>query len=739
MILDNYSYTFLLWFYVDATTCLCKQYIHSRFAVAEDDWPPYQPKHYTTLALIHHKDCTDIGVISVIKELATKGDISRLSPVAETHIKATKSISDIFTFVTPSTSCPKMLLIEGAPGIGKTVLSKEIAFQWATKGLLNSIKFMLLVFLRNFHSGNIKSIESFMQHIFRKTRVANEVGDYLFKTSGEDLAIVFDGYDEISEKDRTDSFVADIIKRMVFPECLLVITSRPTASAHLHGIVNCRVEIVGFTEENRLEYIKAAMEDADEKVGALQLYLQSNPTINALCYIPLNMTILLCLSINGMQNLPKTQTELYKRFIEMTVTRFLHRQDDKIITANIDLLDLPHPHSEVFEELSQLAFTALQNDQLVFTLTELKASCPNLTRSPNNWNGLGLLQSVKYFNNGTEILTYHFLHFSIQEYMAACYISKLSDSKQIGLLKNTFWTIRYYNMWIMYVGITGGKSFALKHFFSGNWFQFFTWLVPSPGISKKLTTDKVKRLHVFQCLVETKNYDMISTLGQCFHNQEIDLSKQTLLPSHLNILVFFLIKSTCKRWNKLDLSSCNIGDTGCTVLLQWFRCKNTHCLLNIKHVDLSYNKFGFSSLSKLFEIFQSWCTSEIIITDNAIPHSTRSSQVYAAIENTFVQQKSTVNATLKLAVIGSFLFAYGLNQEDIFKKLSEYTIKSVYLLNINWDTSFPAAELLNNRVSELKNIHLLGTTVIENFTNAANMALQNSHETFNINSLFIYL
>lgn len=455
--------------YVDATTYLRKQYIGNRFAVSEDDWPPYQPKHYTTLALIHHEDCTDVGVISVTQELATKGDISKLSSVdsTETHAKATKSVSDIFAFMTP-TSSPSMLLVEGAPGIGKTVLAKEIAFQWATNKLLNSVKFLLLVFLRNFHSGNVRSVEGFMLHIFRNGRIANDIGDYLFKTNGKDLAIVFDGYDEISEKDRTDSFVADIIKRVVFPECLLVITSRPTASSHLRSIVNCRVEVVGFTEEDRLAYIKAAIPDSHEKIEALQLYLQSNPTINSLCYIPLNMTILLCLSIKDIKNLPKTQTELYERFIDMTIIRFLQKQGYNCNT--LGLSELPHPHNEVFKELSCFAFKALKNDQLVFTLAELKANCPNLTSS--NWNGLGLLKSAKYFdyNNSKEELTCHFLHFSIQEYMAAYYISNLSSNEQIRLLKSTFWTIRYYNTWIMYVGITGGNSFGLKHFFSGNRF-----------------------------------------------------------------------------------------------------------------------------------------------------------------------------------------------------------------------------------------------------------------------------
>ena len=315
--------------------------------------------------------------------------------------------------------------------------------------------------------------------------------------------------------------------------------------------------------------------------------------------------------------------------------------------------------------------------------------------------------------------------------MAAYYISKLSDGDQIRLLKNNFWTIRYYNTWIMYAGITDGKSFAMKHFFSGNWFKLFTRLARNPGISKKLINDKIKCLHMFQCLAETNDSDMILSVGKCFDNQEIDLSNQTLLPSHLNTVCFFLIRSLCKEWKRLDLSNCKIRDNGCDILSEWSLNKNAHDLVSIKHVDVSGNQFGFLSLIKFFEIFRSWCTSEIIITDTAISDSTTRNELYVAIENIFVQSKSTKSGTLKLAVIGSFLFAYQLAyQDDILKKFfsESYSFSSVYLLHINW----PEIQRLLSRISELKSIHFLGTSM------KRNMALLKCIDVFTITSLFIY-
>ena len=61
---------------IAANDHLQKCYINSRYSPTVDEWPPYQPRHYTTLALIHHKDkCTDATVISVTQELAVAGKI----------------------------------------------------------------------------------------------------------------------------------------------------------------------------------------------------------------------------------------------------------------------------------------------------------------------------------------------------------------------------------------------------------------------------------------------------------------------------------------------------------------------------------------------------------------------------------------------------------------------------------------------------------------------------------------
>jgi len=272
-------------------------YINSRYTPTADEWRPHQAKRYTTLALIHHKDTpTDAIIISFTQELAVAGKFQpkveglssssdSISQIPNIYSNTTKNMSEIFVSVTASdgvTINPCIILIEGVPGIGKAELAKEIAFQWANKKLLKDKKILLLLLLREFSFSGIKSIESFVQHVV-KSEMAKHLTKYLLKTEGKNLAIVFDGYDEISDDDRRNSIITDIVYRRIFAKCCLVITSHPTASSNLHSIVDCRVEIVGFTEEDRLDYIQTALEGNNDKIKDLTFYLQCNPTYNALC------------------------------------------------------------------------------------------------------------------------------------------------------------------------------------------------------------------------------------------------------------------------------------------------------------------------------------------------------------------------------------------------------------------------------------------------------------------------
>ena len=82
-----------------ATQQLQERHMSSRFSSSVDEWPPYQPKHYTTLAFIHNKGKhTDAVRFFVAQELAVAGKIntSEFHKHSKLNVSMTKNISDIF-------------------------------------------------------------------------------------------------------------------------------------------------------------------------------------------------------------------------------------------------------------------------------------------------------------------------------------------------------------------------------------------------------------------------------------------------------------------------------------------------------------------------------------------------------------------------------------------------------------------------------------------------------------------
>jgi len=239
---------------------LCERYSRSRFIPPEDDWPPYHPKHYTPLTIVRREGRrTEIEVNAVANEFSTKGSVvNRRYGYINIYDGTVKSITELFVELDQALY-PFTVLVEGAPGIGKTILSKEIASQWASKAVLKNRKLLFLLFMHDPQLKAITSIQTLVKYFCQDDALSSKVTTWLVRTSGKYVTIVLDGYDEVSEQNKSHFINNDIIGRKVIPGCSLVITSRPAASSHLHNSVDYRVEVLGFAVKNRQSFIKVSL------------------------------------------------------------------------------------------------------------------------------------------------------------------------------------------------------------------------------------------------------------------------------------------------------------------------------------------------------------------------------------------------------------------------------------------------------------------------------------------------
>ena len=680
---------------------MCQFYKNERYKISVDDCPPYQPDYFTSVTLIHHKEKrTTIREVISVTARTYKGYVNNDSyPQNANHsasttnheksddyfteCRSTKDITEIFKYISPQKSnAPNTILIEGAPGIGKTILSKEIAFQWANKNLLDNKLFLFLIFLRDPGIKQITTLKDFVTYAIRSNEQNKNIElivQYLNNTSGSDVTIVFDGYDEISDELRHSSFIEKIINRKILKLCGLVITSRPTTSTILHNICDCRVEILGFTEEDRLKYIKQSLESNETEIALLQDYLLQNPFINSLCYIPLNMTILICLfkEISGDRNyiLPKNQTEMNEIFICITISRFLKKKGISLTITS--LKELPKCYKQQFKNLCELAFHLLGNDQIIFNSDDIQKY--------DNWSDLGLLKAIKYSNyrDGTLIASYNFLHFTLQEFLAAYYVASLPVIKEVSKLNDKFWSNRYLNSWVMYAGLTKCNSFAFKHFLSGRKSILPSLIAKPKSITNEIKSDKVKCLLLFQCFLEAGDDRICEKVGGCLMEDKIDLSNTTLLPKDIHTLSFFLIRSTTKQWQLLDLSKCCIGDNGCEILTNLLIGDDKH-KAQITKVNLSCNQLSSGSISTILKLIYHFNAKELIITGNNVD----SEIVFQKIFIDAIQQNSFHQLSIKTNM--NSLSIYVINCKELLaSQVKNYldincNIYSLFLCNTNF-------------------------------------------------------
>ena len=277
-------------------------------------------------------------------------------------------------------------------------------------------------------------------------------------------------------------------------------------------------------------------------------------------------------------NLPETLTEMNEHFIINTIYRYLEKK--KISPPGIvnKLQDLPANIVEFIHKLSQLAFNGLQKNELVFTDDKIKRVYPKVHKIPGAINGFGLLQAVEHYpKKGVgRTISVNFLHFTMQEYLAAFHVSTLSSLEQSSLIKELFWDGQFSFMWLMYVGIVGVKSNTFAYLFDSN---------------SHIYGDKRKCLHLFQCYFESKSdAEMPQAVSSVFTDGNITLDNITLLPHHISSLLFFMSTPSIHhdQLKVLSLSNCNLRDIGINSLFKYV-IKNNEKLSTLEYVDLSEN------------------------------------------------------------------------------------------------------------------------------------------------------
>ena len=421
------------------------------------DWPPSIGRHESKIALIEHGRGTLPGAKEAeeIQRLYIGGNVDQI-------LDKKKEIryEEIFRFENDKHKRKFKMLIDGAPGVGKTVLCRRFCKDWGAGNILQQFSIVWLLHLRDEEIAKAKSIKDLFQLDDKEMQV--EIVQHFKKTKGNGNLLICDGFDELSLKERTEhSLFLDIIRGKVLPQCSVIVTSRPYASLKLQvESFTHHVEVVGFTEK---QIKKCIRRNIPYSVKAKELIdqLKQRLDILSLCYTPLNCAIILYVYRQSEYVLPTTLTQLYTLYILHTLKRSAEIHYKRLDSDTIDdLKQLPDPINLSFEALCEMAFHGLVEDQLGFDASQLPLTlqqCP--VGKGTKPELLGLMSGSKNFLNLKVKLSYQFTHLTVQEYLAAWHAhTKLSAEEQSKLFQEKLNDQRFRMMLLFIAGIKSPQS-----------------------------------------------------------------------------------------------------------------------------------------------------------------------------------------------------------------------------------------------------------------------------------------
>ena len=504
----------------------------------------------------------------------------------------------------------KVILIDGAPGSGKSTLTVQICQRWSRGELFQEFTIVILVQLRDPAVQSAQSIADLIP--CPDIESAKEVASVIKSNLGRGVLWVLDGWDELPTHLQEKSLLRGMITPSLhspITQSSVIVTSRPISSGELSELVSSRTEVLGFTWEEQRQYFTECLKGDTKAVDTLMERLSENPAIEGSCYLPLNAFIVAHVYLSD-GSLPRTVHGIFSSLVQHCLSHYLCQRLGKTQQqARLTSLDsLPQELQAPFNQLCKLAFTGISENKITFSPSDLEAVKDSAVLCE-----VGLLQATPSILSEGRTVYYNFIHLSIQEMLSAVYISHMPASEQISTFDSLFSDSRFSAVFQFYAAIT--KFRTSRPFLS----KLPHWLRPVPAgvldlVSKIIQTTRTKSVIVslLHCLYEAQDLSLCQFVTEQLGN-DLGLSNTSLTPVDSLAIGYFLssvslstIASDAEEF-KVYLGSCSLGDAGTKSLMQSI-CRSIvpHSTVNTHlYIFLGSNEIHEEGASHIAELLNS--------------------------------------------------------------------------------------------------------------------------------------
>ena len=325
-----------------------------------------------------------------------------------------KHYSDLFT-ANKNGVIPKRILVQGQTGIGKSTFVKKLLVDWVDEQATVLKNFELVVAVNLKEVSKCQSLKEVIRlsNVFAKEDKYMTEGlvDYI-SNNQEKVLLIFDGYDEY--RSGCDSEIYEIFSGNSLRSCCVLITTRISKADELRGGEDLHAEITGFSKVDRNEFMRRFLKS--EEVSELQDHLDEM-NLNQLAKVPLLLLFFCTLWRQGQsKSFPKSKTKLYVGIVQFILNHSHSKKTgDETKTKRYVKLN---SFKEILSEIGKVALQSLLKDDHLFEYSQLSDSvrCDESVV-------VGLLQITEYSETLQPVGKVSFIHKSIQEFLAAWYIT----------------------------------------------------------------------------------------------------------------------------------------------------------------------------------------------------------------------------------------------------------------------------------------------------------------------------
>ena len=383
---------------------------------------------------------------------------------------------------------PRVVLIEGEPGIGKTTYCQKLAYDWSvgdipTESSFPKVDMLLRLTCRDMKTAEIEdAIEDQLlpRDVNEKDK---EIFFYFIRRYQSRILLVLDGLDELPQN-LFEEFLP-LIRGRVLPLTYLIITARHEVGINVRLYSDALFEIKGYTKEDADSYIKKyfSCHDKSRLAGKLIRKINNDSELEELTANALN-TALLCLVFEDTGGrLPHNKTMLYCELVDCVLRRYCSKKEIRLCDKSpID------KYMHQLNQLGKLALEALLKDQLAFTPGELESQSTEFLQ-------LGFLSREASVSKIRPKPTYAFIHKTFQEFFAAFHLSlelETADRDQTALLTQLSPVDKYWQVWKFLITMVAGKSEETATFLVSRLWASFQRKKPRKSVKRQYTRQPLK-------------------------------------------------------------------------------------------------------------------------------------------------------------------------------------------------------------------------------------------------------